>query len=398
MIKSIKLTNFLSFGADGSDIELKPLNIIIGRNGTGKSNFIEAVDLLRNAPSAMTTPIRGGGGVTDWLHKADKGRSATMEFVVENRAEISRQNFPDLRYCITFAEEQQRFTILDEKITSTSIKPGYEKPYLFYDYGNGHPVLNIKDGSEKDAYYERRLSREDISPELSILKQRHDPESYPEISSLAKELMKIKIYRDWSLGRDTPVRKPISVDLPNDAIDDNCSNLPLVLNQLEYLGNKPELIGKLKLFYKDIEDYTVAFNGGTAQLFFRENGLNVLVPATRLSDGTLRYLILLCILLHPSPPPVICIDEPELGLHPDILPTVGRLLEQASERCQLIVTTHSPTLVDSLSHSPESVLIAEKNNAKTTLSRLDRDDLSPWLERYRLGELWSRGDIGGNIW
>jgi predicted ATPase len=171
-----------------------------------------------------------------------------------------------------------------------------------------------------------------------------------------------------------------------------------MLNRLEYLGNKPVLLENLKLFYNDVEDYTVTLHGGTAQLYFRESGLNGLIPATRLSDGTLRYLFLLCILLHPLPPPVICIDEPELGLHPDILPTISRLLIDASERCQLIVTTHSSALIDSLSHKADCVLVAEKEGAESTITRLNKDELTPWLNKYRLGELWIRGEIGGNIW
>ena len=398
MIKSIRLTNFLSFGVDSKAIELSTLNVIVGRNGSGKTNFLEAIDLLRNAPSTMTTAIREGGGVADWLYKGAKKHPATMEFIVENRAQVSKASFPKLLYKIAFADDGQRFTILDESITSTESKSGHSKPYIFYDYCSGHPVLNVKSGNNDTDYYERRLSREEISPEQSILRQRHDPDSYPEITALAKEVARIKIFREWALGRSTPIRKPVNVDAANDFIDEDCTNLPLMLNQLEFLGSKPAVLDKLKLFYNDAEDYTVSLHGGTAQLFFRENGLSGLIPATRLSDGTLRYLSLLCILLHPTPPPVICIDEPELGLHPDILPTIGRLLIEASERTQLIITTHSPALVDSLSYAPDCVLVAEKENAETVISRLDKDELAPWLEKFRLGELWSRGDIGGNIW
>ena len=398
LIKSIKLTNFLSFGTDSQAIELSSLNVIIGRNGSGKTNLLEAIDLLRNAPSTMTTVIREGGGVADWLYKGEKKHPAIMEFIIENHAQVSGICYPELLYKITFADEGQRFTILDEKITSAGSGRGYTEPYIFYDYCAGNPVLSVKSGNNETDYYERRLSRDEISPEQSILKQRHDPDSYPEITSLAKEVSKIKIYREWSLGRCTLVRRPVNVDAANDFINEDCSNLPLMLNQLEYLGRKPAVLDMLRLFYNDVEDFNVTLSGGTAQLFFRESGLGGLIPAARLSDGVLRYLFLLCILLHPSPQPLICIDEPEIGLHPDILPTLGRLLIEASEHSQLIVTTHSPALIDSLSHTPDCVLVAEKENAKTNISRIDKDELAPWLKKYRLGELWSRGDIGGNIW
>jgi predicted ATPase len=107
---------------------------------------------------------------------------------------------------------------------------------------------------------------------------------------------------------------------------------------------------------------------------------------------------LLAILCHPNPPPLVCIEEPELGLHPDILPTLAELLKEASTRCQLIVTTHSDVLVDAMTDQPESVLICEKGEGGTTLNRLSAAELKPWLEKYRLGELWISGQLGGTRW
>ncbi len=122
------------------------------------------------------------------------------------------------------------------------------------------------------------------------------------------------------------------------------------------------------------------------------------MPATRLSDGTLRYLCMLALLCHPAPPPLICIEEPELGLHPDIIPTLAELMKEASSRCQLIITTHSDILVDAMTDQPESVLVAEKTETGTTLTRLNSEKLQPWLEKYRLGQLWTQGEIGGTRW
>ena len=122
------------------------------------------------------------------------------------------------------------------------------------------------------------------------------------------------------------------------------------------------------------------------------------VPATRLSDGSLRYLCLLVVLCHPEPPPVICIEEPEIGLHPDIIPEVAKLLVEASSRSQIFVTTHSDVLVDALTDTPEAVVVCEKRDGATELQRLDAKDLKHWLDDYRLGEIWSRGVIGGNRW
>ena len=122
------------------------------------------------------------------------------------------------------------------------------------------------------------------------------------------------------------------------------------------------------------------------------------MPATRLSDGTLRHLCLLAILCHPEPPPLVCIEEPELGLHPDVLPALAGLLREASERSQLIVTTHSDILVDALGETPEAVVVCENRTGATSMQRLELEELARWLEKYSLGELWTRGDIGGTRW
>jgi predicted ATPase len=106
----------------------------------------------------------------------------------------------------------------------------------------------------------------------------------------------------------------------------------------------------------------------------------------------------LAILCDPDPPRLICIEEPELGLHPDILPTLADLLKTASERTQLIVTTHSDILVDAMTEMPECVVICEKHEGKTEMTRLSSEELAAWLEQYRLGDLWIKGQLGGKRW
>lgn len=132
------------------------------------------------------------------------------------------------------------------------------------------------------------------------------------------------------------------------------------------------------------------------QVFFTEG--DFVIPATRLSDGTLRYLCLLAILCDPEPPPLICIEEPELGLHPDILPKLGDLLRAASQRTQIIVTTHSDILVDTMTETPDAVVVCTRTQGQTIMERLNTVDLAEWLKRYRLGQLWTKGEIGGNRW
>ena len=387
LIHSVKLNNFLSFGPSADAVPLRPLNVIIGPNGAGKSNLLESVALLQSAPEQLLKPIREGGGVRDWLYKGSSGTPvASLDVVLDNPRGPQR-----LRYCLKFTEVGQRFQIVDERIENEKpASKGYQQAYFYYHFNNGRPVLNVKD--------ERRaLQQEDVDLEKSILSQRRDPDQYPEVTYLGQVLGKIRLYREWTFGRYTPPRLPQKADLPNEYLEPDGSNLGLVLNRLRRDPEvKRRLLTALQALYDGIDDYDVQIEGGTVQVFFHEGRFTV--PATRLSDGTLRYLCLLAVLCHPNPPPLVCIEEPELGLHPDVLPTLAELLKEASTRTQLIVTTHSDVLVDAMSDQPEAVLVAEKSEAGTTLTRLDAERLKPWLEKYRLGQLWTRGEIGGTRW
>lgn len=387
LIDSLQLTNFLSFGPDSQPVPLGPLNVLIGLNGSGKSNFLEAFDLLRNAPEHITRPIREGGGIKDWLWQGGTGApSAAINAVVR----YPKKPPVTLRYLLSFTEVGQRFEIVDEQIENEKADRGHKEPYFYYRYQGGNSVLNVKGRK-------RALRHEDVDSNRSILAQRRDPDQYPEITYLAKVFPRIRLYREWTFGRYTAPRLPQKADLPNDYLEPDASNIGLVLNRLRWEpGVKPRLLDALHTLYEGIEDFDVRIEGGTVQVFFKEG--RFIVPATRLSDGTLRYLCLLAILCHPNPPPLVCIEEPELGLHPDILPMLADLMREAAERCQLIVTTHSDVLVDALTDWPEAIMVCEKGESGSVLRRLDAAELKPWLEKYRLGELWIRGEIGGTRW
>jgi len=382
----IEMSNLLSFGPDGVDLPLLPLNVLIGPNGSGKSNLIEAMSLLRAAPTHLASPVRDGGGIRDWIWKGRPETPASLE--VEVNYPLGK--FP-LRHRIEFKEASQKFELIDELLENSRPDPGQERPFFFYHFDRGQPVLSVRDGRQ------RKLSWEDVALDESILSQRKDPDQYPEITYLGQMYGRIRLYREWSFGRYTIPRLPQKADQPNEQLEPDSSNLGLVLNRLEREPSvKNSLLENLRQLYPGIDDYGVSIEGGTVQVFFHESGFNI--PATRLSDGTLRYLCLIAVLCHPSPPPLVCIEEPELGLHPDILPTIARLLKAASERTQLVVTTHSDILVDELTEEPESVVICEKIDGQTRMKRLNADNLKEWLKKYKLGQLWTQGELGGVRW
>ena len=400
-IRTLQLRNLLSFGLDTPPIEFGALNVLIGPNGSGKSNIIEAIDLLRSSATDLLAPVRAGGGTEEWLWKGvDKPPHAELNATL---------TYPDgimpLRHRISLTAVRQRFELIDEAIENEGRRrPQDGDVFFFYRYQGGHPMLSVS--PEKDSREEsgsggkhRQIRREDHALNQSVLSQRRDPDQYPEITYLGDIYKQFKLFRDWETGRHSALRNPQPVDQPNDFLAEDASNLGLVLNYLERTGDTKDVLNShLSRFYDQYKDYTVSVEGGTVQVFLREEKLRHTVPATRLSDGTLRFLCLIAILCHPSPPPLICIEEPEIGLHPDILPIVAEMLIEASQRTQIIVTTHSDILVDALSHVPEAVLVCEKESNATTMQRLDQGRLREWLREYSLGDLWLRGKLGGNRW
>jgi predicted ATPase len=296
-----------------------------------------------------------------------------------------------LRYRLSFTESGQRFLITDERIENQNPYPGHDVPFLYFGYDKGRPILNLNSGIK------RQLQREDVDAERSILAQRRDPDQYPEITYLGETLERIRLYREWAFGRFNASRLSNQPDQRNDFLLEDGRNLSLMLNRLRREpAIKQRLLDGLRLLYEGIDDFDVSVDSGSIQFFVQE-GRNI-IPATRLSDGTVRYMYLLAILLHPTPPPLIAIEEPELGLHPDIISTIAELLVEASEKTQLIVTTHSTLLVDALSATPEDVLVCEKFAGSTQMRRLALSKLNEWLQHYSLGELWRRGELGGNRW
>lgn len=395
LLKAATLRGFLSFGPDVAEFPLEPLNVLIGPNASGKSNFVEAMSVLRAVPRDLPKPIREGGRVRDWLWQAVPGgegaRSASLELVFSGGMIADKGN-PEVRYRLVFGVEGDSFVVLDERLENAHKDPGYPKPFFYFGYENGRPMLSVRHQDEK-----RALRREFINRAQSILSQRRDPEEYPELGRLAEILAGIRIYRSWHFGPDAAVRAACAADVRTDHLSERLDNLPARLLALKRSPVvKRRMVALVREMAPGFDDFEVTPDGGLLTLRLTEGDLSI--PARRLSDGTLRYLCLVAILVDPDPPPLIVIEEPELGLHPDIHPQLAKLLLEASRRTQLIVTTHSDVLVDALTETPEAVVVCENVGGSTRLERLDAETLRPWLDKYRLGQLWLSGEIGGTRW
>ena len=359
LIHRLKVAGLLSFGPDGIDLPMEPLNVLIGPNGSGKSNFLEVVALLKAAPSGITEPISRMGGVQEWLWR---GPDARDSFTLD--ASVEYQPGDMIRHSLTVGHRNDLPKVIDEQVEPLGRQTDLLVPLSYY-----HPEHSL-------VHFAR--------PENQILW--HLKEQYGQI----------RPYRDWFLGPSAACPKNPKTRNRADFLDEGGTNLALVLSHFQG-EHKRQVVEALRKLFDGILDFSCPVAGGAVSLFLEETG-NRRIPATRLSDGTLRYLCLLAVLLHPEPPSLVVIEEPELGLHPDLLPTVADLLVSASDRSQLVVTTHSDVLVDALTDTPENVVVCEKHNGQTEMHRLDKADLDKWLKDYTLGSLWSSGEIGGNRW
>jgi predicted ATPase len=388
-ILSLKIKNLLSFGEDAPHVTLGALNVLIGPNGSGKSNLIEVLNLLRSTPKDFAGEIGDTGGIEELLWKGNpKSRNVTATVEVTTEPEGIR--IP-LHYLLSFTRTRSQVKIVDEKIENLQPDTGYSKPFFYFNFNSGRPMLSI-------AGKPRSLKHEELDIQKSIFSQRQDPDQYPEVTYLGRFFSNFRLYRNWDFGPDSWHRDLYSASQRNDYLEEDASNLGLMLNRFRSIPEiKSRLLEYLQLFYAGAQDIVTPIQGGMVDLRVEESG-GISIPASRLSDGTLRWLSLLAILLNPDPPPVVCIEEPELGLHPDMIPPLARLLRDASERMQIITTTHSADLVDALSDDPTLVIICEKRNASTSLYRLDAERLADWLKSYGLGQLWRTGELGGNRW
>ena len=395
LIRRLKVAGLLSFGPEGVDLPLEPLNVLIGPNGSGKSNLLEVLALLRASPTDLPAPIKAMGGVEEWLWKAPTVAglaSAVSAATIDAVVDYPSQEHMPVRHVLEISQHGDRFEVVDERIENERPIQDLSDTYFFYRYQRGEPVINDPDV--------RGLRRESVKPEKSILSQVKDPERYPVLGWLQEQYERIRLYREWTFGPSTPVRRVQSSHGRNDILNDGADNLVLVLsNILPRIESR--FVDALRQLYEGVDGIYATVRDGNLLLSLKESG-GRLITTARLSDGTLRYLTLLSILLHPEPPPLVAIEEPELGLHPDLIPEIAELLVEASRRMQLVVTTHSRMLVDALTEHPSSVVVCGKENGESQFERLDETHMKQWLEHYSpsatLGDLWSSGDIGANRW
>ena len=388
LFQRIKAQNLLSFGPEGIDLELGPLNVLIGPNGSGKSNLVELFGLLQAAPRDISSPIQSGGGIHHWIWKGNPSATAVVE------AQVFSPFGPNpFVHALVFTSVDQTFRLINEQLYQ-EVEDHVE--FIFQHSEEGRAAIRAS-GIEGKPY-----QFFDVSRTNSMLSQLRGPGIFTEFEYLSHAYTALRLYRDWTFGTNAVFRQPQRADIPRAPLNEDFSNLGMFLNRMEqYPQAYGALKEKLQDLYEGLEHLTLNFDGSTVQVYFHEG--KTAIPAVRLSDGSLRYLCLLAILLDPEPPPFIVLEEPELGMHPDLIPKIADLLVDASTRTQLVVTTHSDILVSAFTQNPERLIVCEKHEGQTEMHRLDSAELEDWLKDYRsdetqLGEMWIDGEIGGTRW
>lgn len=367
-IKKLTIEGFKSI-RKLEDFELGALNVLIGANGAGKSNFVSFFRLLRDLiQQRLQTAIAVEGGADSCLFLGPKEtRQLTAKlYFGKNGYEFSLVPTHDGR--LIFSEE---FTVFFGDLTDD------RRPL-----GSGHPEAKLR--NRKD---DRGKWGAASGPAYYV---------FSAISSWV-------IYHFHDTSFSAGVRRPHALN-NNIALGPNAENLAPFLyrisqtSQTQYLRIR-DVIRLAAPFFDDFLLRPMPGNEEMIQLEWRQRGSDYPFRAHQLSDGTLRFICLATVLLQPSPPPTMLFDEPELGLHPYALTLLGNLFRQAVKTSgksvlqQIIISTQSAPLLNEF--TPADVIIVDRTHSESTFRRLISDELSEWLQEYTLGELWQKNVLGG---
>ncbi|RKZ48068.1 MAG: chromosome segregation protein SMC [Candidatus Parabeggiatoa sp. nov. 3] len=406
MISKITLENFFSF-RQPTLIELNPdINILVGINGSGKSNFLKAIHLLAESIvgnglekiflqqwSGFHSVINFNQGEKDYI-------KLSFEFdknVIQNVMLKGGYPFPSNPiYEISIVQAGTTSYYLKEKLYSKRIKPD-ETDFIYMEMDNTQGIISTREGGKVGIQrYPQENSQINFKSTELVLRQISDPDRFYPLFTLKRALEEFSIYYYFDTSINSSIRQPTGYGTELKLLSDG-QNLMTILNNIK--NNHPlhyekieEAIRKINPYFKDIN---FAFLGSKLYLVLREKYLYRSVSIEHISDGTLHYLLLLSVLFNPERGYLVCIDEPETSLHPDMINTIAQAMKQASNSSQLIIATHSPLLLNSF--DIDDILIFEKNHENETVVK-SPDEFDEWNEDYLAGQAWLQGLIGGKRW
>jgi predicted ATPase len=392
-IAKVELSNYKSL--QNVELELNRLNILIGRNGSGKSNLLSLFRLLRDgADGHLVSNIAEQGGLSEIRWRGSSERDVIRwELIFEDLEQATQRT---IYYSGALAARGNSFTVKSEELSQDPY-PGYSERYKYLSASDGRiRILKSKVGDEEQdidyTYNDQEL----------IVSQIREPRRYPLLDELRRLLSDWIIFRGFGENALQNIYKAqslsVSYPLRLDPQGKNLVSVIMSLNESRYRNIRNGLYEILESAFPDFKQLDLSLVASNAiELRWESKDFPGLAfPAHSMSDGMLRFMGLATLLLLPEPPSLIIIDEPEIGLHPGLIPLLAGLLKQASEHTQVIVTTHSPLLLNSEDIEVSDVILVERQDGRTILERADtRANLDRWLEHYTLGQLWTMGKLGG---
>ncbi len=389
-IQSLNVKGFRSL----RDVTWKPgkLNVIIGPNGSGKSNLLRALALLqKGAQGDLPDEILKAGGIAPLLWD---GQVQELTWDVQTGAPGPEPFALTYQLRIRQLGAGSAYRVESEALGSLSkSQPGVQWQLLF-TRAPGTAVINNDSESQLTAH------EGSIPDEQTLLSLLAGPFSNPVVLGFRDQLAGWSIYHDVHVDQGAKLRQATVARMDRRVAADG-QNLISVLHTL-YTGDRE--------FKRSLDDaMRAAFSDDYEELVFppaadqrvqmrvRWRSLKTEQSAADLSDGTIRFLMLLAILANPSPGELIAIDEPEAGLHPSMLPIIAEHAAAAAERTQVILTTHSTQLLDAFTDTPPTTTVAQWRDGETHLAIVDPEELARWLQTYSLGALFRTGELEGMV-
>lgn len=339
------------------DFELKNLNVLIGGNGAGKSNFVDFFRLL----SAMTK-LHGlkefiEGDADLYLYGGPK---------TTDHIEI-RMSFGNKGYDFELDPTEDGFFLVNNEVSLCNNLSDLK-------YGSGNfDAQFLSDKDNKELGYEQDTARK-----------------------IHQAIKSWQVYHFHDTGEKAGMRRWCDNGHNHELFTDASNIAPFLLYLKEDAEDVyQEIVESVRLVTPFFNKFILKPNKkDRLRLSWRQQGLkNYPMRPSQLSDGTIRFICLATALLQPNLPSTIVMDEPELGLHPYAIAILAELIKAASQKTQMIIATQSPALVDNF--EPEDVIVVNREKGASTFKRLETEDLSEWLKEYSLGELWRRNIVAG---
>ena len=367
------------------------LNVVIGPNGSGKSNILDLLELLRSAAAGdLKKTVQQEGGIRTILWD---GRVDEIKFTLDWGFSLDHSDKRYFHYELTIVKEYpwSGFVISHEFLETYPSEPE-ENPVIVFQ----------RDVEDVFFYNSQSQAIEPVEGEMpqeeALLSSGSLPFAPFDVAVVSGIMSKWSVYRGLSTGRDAPIRQATLTRREKIVAPDG-ENLIAVLHTL-YTDNRDfrdELNSAMRAAFGENFEELVFPPASDQRVQMRVNWkhLKRSQPSAMLSDGTLRFLWLMAILSSPSPPPLIVIEEPEVGLHPSMFPIIAEYAAQAAQKTQVIFTTHSADFLDAFRHTgmTPTTTVTQWRDGETHLKVLEGDELAYWLREYTLGQLFRSSEL-----